>query len=69
MKILLMTLALAGLMAPLAGCETLADTPAENSVRVKHAMLLNLRQMNNDIEYVLYIDRPMWLSRYPIPND
>jgi hypothetical protein len=69
MKTLMMVLALAGLMVPMAGCETLADTPAENAVRIKHAMALNLRQMNNDIQYILYIDRPVWLSRYPIPND
>ena len=66
---LLPMMALAALLLPLAGCETLADTKSENSVRVKHAMILDLRQLNNDVEYVLYLDRPVWLSRYPIPND
>jgi len=69
MKTWLSVMALAALLLPLAGCETLPDTAAENKVRVLHSQALNLRSMNNDIDYVLYIDRPMWLSRYPIPND
>ena len=69
MKTLLLTMALAGVLLPLAGCESVADTPSENSVRVKHAMLLDLKQLPDDVDYVLYVDRPMWLSKYPIPND
>ncbi len=69
MKLCVLMVALAGMMLPLAGCETLADTRAENEVRVRHAMEMNMRQMNNDLEYILYLERPVWLSRYPIPND
>ncbi len=69
MKKLLLMMALAGLMLPLAGCETLTDTAGENAVRVRHAAELDLRQINNDWQYMLYLDRPVWLSRYPIPND
>jgi hypothetical protein len=69
MKTLLLTMALAGLMLPLAGCETLTDTAGENRVRVRHAVEMDLRQVNNDMEYLLYLERPVWLSRYPIPND
>jgi hypothetical protein len=69
MKSQLLVMALAGIVLPLAGCESVADTAPENEVRVKHAMLLNMKQITNDVEYVLYIDRPVWLSRYPIPND
>jgi hypothetical protein len=69
MKTLLLMMALAGIMLPLAGCETLADTKSENKVRLQHAALLDLRQFNNDWQYVLYVERPVWLSRYPIPND
>jgi hypothetical protein len=69
MKTWLLTMALAGMMLPLAGCETLTDTKAENKVRLEHAAILNMRQINNDVQYMLYIERPMWLSRYPIPND
>jgi len=69
MKMLLPMMALAGLLLPLAGCETLADTKPENKVRLEHAALMDLRQFNNDWQYVLYLERPVWLSRYPIPND
>ena len=69
MKTLMLSMALAGLMLPLAGCETLTDTKAENTVRVQHAAAMDMKQINNDLEYILYLDRPVWLSRYPIPND
>jgi len=69
MKTLLMSMALVGMLITMAGCETLADTPAENSVRLQHAALINLKAFNNDWQYVLYLERPTWLSRYPIPND
>jgi hypothetical protein len=69
MKTLLLMMALAGLMLPLAGCETLTDTVGENRVRLRHAAEMNLRQINNDWEYLLYLERPVWLSRFPIPND
>ncbi len=69
MKLLVSLMVLSAMLVPLAGCETLTDTPAENSVRLQHAAIMNLRQMNNDIQYILLIERPSWLSRYPIPND
>ncbi len=69
MKRLILTMALAGILLPLAGCETLSETKAENQVRVEHAMVIDLRQAPNDLEYILYLDRPVWLSRYPIPNE
>ena len=69
MKTLLMMMVLAGIMLPLAGCETMADTAAENRVRLRHAAVLNMRQINNDWEYMAYVERPVWLSRYPVPND
>ena len=69
MKAILYTLALGGVLLPLAGCETLADTAPENEVRVKHAMIVDLKQVPMDLERDWYIDRPVWLSRYPIPND
>ena len=69
MKSFISTMALIGLLMPLVGCETLADSRQENEVRVRNAAALDLKQMNNDLEYILYIDRPVWLSRYPLPND
>ena len=69
MKTLLLMMAVAGMMLPLAGCETMTDTQAENRVRVRHAMETDLRQVGNDAEYLLYLERPVWLSRDPVPND
>ena len=69
MKKLLSVVALSALLLPLAGCETLPDTAPENEVRVKHAMIMDGRQINNDLQYMFYLDRPVWLSRYPIPTD
>jgi hypothetical protein len=69
MKTLLLLMAIAGLMLPLAGCETMTDTAPENRVRLSHAAIMNLNQVNNDWEYLLYVERPVWLSRYPVPND
>ena len=77
MKTLLLMMVTAGLMLPLAGCaidtklgwETLTDTKMENAVRLKHAAAMDMRQINNDWQYMLYLERPVWLNRYPIPND
>jgi hypothetical protein len=69
MKTLMSVMALCAMLLPLCGCETLPDTAEENKVRVLHSQALNLRSLNNDLEYIFYVDRPMWLSRYPIPND
>lgn len=46
-----------------------ADTPEENRVRLQHAAQMELRQINNDWQYQLYLERPVWLQRYPIPTD
>ena len=69
MKTLLLTMALAGMVLPLVGCETYTDTAAENRVRVRHAMRMDLNGVPNDAEYIMYLDRPVWLTRDPIPND
>ena len=53
MKTLLLMMAIAGMMLPLAGCETLTDTQAENRVRLRHAEQIDLRQISNDWEYLL----------------
>jgi hypothetical protein len=69
MKTLLLMVAVAGMLLPLTGCETMTDTPGENRVRLKHAAIMNLNQINNDWQYMAYVERPMRLSRFPIPND
>jgi len=46
--------------------------PNENAVRLQHAATMQLTPSthpSDDPGYILYIDRPAWLERYPIPND
>jgi hypothetical protein len=69
MKLWLSSMALCGMLLPLAGCETLVDTPAENQVRVSHAVAMDVKQIPGDVDRILFIDRPMWLSRYPMPGE
>ncbi len=52
-----------------APAETPTDTQAENAVRLRHAAEMDLRNVSSDPQYLQYIERPAWLSRYPIPND
>ena len=70
MKAFLYTMALSLLVLPFAGCETLTDTPGENRNRLLHSMDTNFKQIVDDIQGpVLYIDRPSWLSKRPVPNE
>ena len=69
MKMLLGVMALAGLMLMVGGCATLADTPNDNAIRIQHAQYTNLMQVPDDLEHIAYIERPIWMSRLPVPND
>ena len=69
MKTLLMTMALVGLLAPLAACENLSDSPAENRARIANSAIIDLKQIGSDVDNILFIDRPIWLTRYPMPSD
>jgi len=70
MKALFYTMAISLLMLPLAGCETLTDTPGENLVRLIHSADTNLKQIPDDVEDdCLYANRPSWLSKRPVPNE
>jgi hypothetical protein len=68
MKALLYAMALSLVLFPLAGCETLTDTPGENLARLAHSIDTNGKQIPEDIENdLLYINRPSWLSKKPVP--
>jgi hypothetical protein len=69
MKTLLFSMALCGMLLPLTACETPSQTAAENSVRVNHALIMDMKQIPDDTERILMVDRPVWLTRYPMPND
>jgi len=70
MKALFYTMALSLALLPLAGCETLSQTPGENFSDMVHATSTDFRQIPEDVERdVLLIDRPSWLARQPVPNE
>ena len=67
MKLMVYLVALSLSLLPFAGCETLSDTPSENGNRIVHAIDTNGKQIPEDAERILLIDRPSWLSDKPIP--
>jgi len=68
MKAMLSAIALSFVVLPFAGCETLSETAGENRNRLLLSIDTNGKQIVDDAQRSLYIDRPSWLSRHPIPN-
>ena len=66
-RLLALALAIAGL-GLLGGCQTLSETPGENWNTVAHGQDLDLKQIPEDTERLLLLDRPEWLSKKPIPS-
>jgi len=64
----LLSVALLGL-GGLAGCETLSQTPGENANMMAHTCDTNGKMIPSEVETLLMLDRPTWLSREPIPNN
>lgn len=56
-----------GLLPILGGCQTLTDTPGSNANRMGQAMSTDLRQVPDDAETIMLLDRPIQLSDKPIP--
>lgn len=54
-------------MTMLPGCETLTESPGQNRVRVARAIDTNGKQIPDDFERVMLIDKPSTLSDRPIP--
>jgi hypothetical protein len=69
MKSSFYVLALALALLPLAGCETLTDTPGENGNRIVRTIDTNGKQIPDDTETILLLDRPSHLSDKPVPNE
>ena len=67
MKSIFCVMALSLALLPLASCETLTDTPAENGNRMARTIDTNGKQIPDDTERILLLDRPSWLSDKPIP--
>jgi hypothetical protein len=56
------------LLLPLAGCETLTQTPAENGNMMAHACSTNGGEMVDDMDRLALLDRPSILSDKPVPE-
>ena len=70
MKALLYSLMLSLVALPFAGCETLTDSPGENLTRLVHSADTNVKQIPEDVENdLLYMGRPSWLNKKPVPNE
>ncbi len=69
MKSLLYVAALSIALLPLAGCSTLTDTSGENRNRLVRTLDTNGKEMVDDTDRLLLLDRPSYLSMKPIPNE
>ena len=68
MKIGLALMALPLALFALPGCETLTQTPAENGNQMVHAISTTGSEIPDDVQELLLIDRPSWLSSKPVPD-
>ncbi len=68
MKTVLLLLAAAPLMMSLVACETLTETPGENRNRMLYTVDTNAKQIPSDVERLLLLERPTYLTDAPIPN-
>ncbi|HVS72669.1 MAG TPA: hypothetical protein VHQ47_15545 [Phycisphaerae bacterium] len=69
MKFSLGMMALAVMLLPLGGCETLTMTPAEHINKYAHVVDTNLKEIPTDIDRELLLDHPSWMAKAPIPNE
>jgi hypothetical protein len=68
MKLRLAVMALAAAILPLAGCETLTQTPNEYGNMAWVATSESGGQIGDDMANLLLYDRASWLSDKPVPN-
>jgi hypothetical protein len=66
MKSLAMLTLLAGLLFVTTGCETPGYTASENARRVGRNMSYDLRQVTDDWEDILLMDKPSHLTRWGV---
>ena len=69
MKTALLMVTLAGVLMPLAGCESLTRTPRENINLAMHTMDTNIKQIPDDLNKLALLDHPVRFSDAPIPNN
>lgn len=68
MKSLLSVAALSLLLLPLGGCSSLSETSGENGNRIVRTIDTNGKEIVDDTDRGLLLDRPSHLSEKPIPN-
>jgi hypothetical protein len=68
MKCLFYVMAFSVALAPLAGCETLTETPGQNGNRMVRAIDTNGKEMVDDLQWIGLVDRPSWLTMKPVPQ-
>jgi len=52
----------------LSGCETLTETPGQQRNRMARAIDTNGKQIPDDVESVLLIDKPSTLTKKAVPS-
>jgi len=65
---ILLALAVAPMALSLAACETLSETPPENANRLAWTVDTNGKQIPEDVERLLLLDRPSLMSPMPVPD-
>jgi hypothetical protein len=69
MKAVVCMMALAVVGMGLTGCTTLAESPGENFNRIARTTTLNGQQIPTDVERLLLLDHPSYLSKIPTPSN
>ncbi len=57
----------ASALSMLPGCETLTESPGENRNRMARAIDTNGKQIPDDVERILLIDKPSTMTDRPVP--
>ena len=52
----------------LGGCETLSQTAGENRNRVLRSMDTTAKQIPDDVQMLLLLDKPIRLTEKPVPS-
>jgi len=63
----LLAVILLGLAAVLIGCQTLTETPQQSQQRYSRIVELNRLMLNADIDAILLMDRPSYLTPRRLP--
>ncbi len=68
MKFPILFLAVLPLALSLGACETLTQTAGDNRNEILHTVDTNGKEIPTDVENLLLLDHPSYLSAAPVPN-